>query len=196
MMESEWFEAAKQLKRLRKKAELCRYAHERMRSAACLCRRVTEFVGALLSLLLFGAGLLLYRNADPAYEEWIMLSIVVLPPLALFVQRISRIFGWADKETRCEIAVHLWGQWIREVDFLERQISRISEERARESMYGMEEKYKACMDKTPAIPARNFLGYKSEFRRYRLLSEKIDSADENGLAEIKRKIGGAWGKRS
>lgn len=188
--------AAEQLKRLRNKAELCRYAHERMRSAACCWRRTAEVIGVLLSFALFAAGLALFRNPDLAREETLVLAIVVLPPLALLVRQISRIFGWGDRETRCEVAVHLWGQWIREADFLGRRLSRLSEEKARESMSGAEEKYRACMDKTPTIPARKFLRYKIDFRKQLLLSQKIDNADEDGLAVIERGGGGTWGTRS
>lgn len=190
MTEPEKLEAVRQLKRLRQKAELCRYAHGRMRGEACVRRRLAEIVGALLSLAVCGLGFALYRDPDLAMREMFLLSIVVLPLLGLFVQRVSRIFGWSDMETRCEIAVNLWGQWVREADFLGGKISRLSEEEAEESMRGVEEKYKACMDKTPPIPERNFLRYKADFFKYKMLSETIDNASERELDEIRRKLGG------
>ena len=189
MTEAEQSGAVKQLKRLRRKAELCRHAHERMRDAACFWRGGASILVALLSFLLSALVAMLYREILPGDEKAWLAIVVVLPLLILLVQGVSGAFGWVEKESECAAAIHIWGQWIREADFFEKKIPQISEDALREGMGEMERKYVACMEKTPPIPARKFLRYKVEYRRRRALSEKIDNASEDELAEIGRKLG-------
>ena len=189
MTEAEQSAAAKQLRRLRDKAELCRYSNERMRDAACFWRRATNCFVATLSFMLSVLAAMLYREVIPGAESAWLGIVVILPPLILLVQGVSGIFGWAEQESECAAAIHIWGQWIREADFFEKNIPRLSEDALREGMDEMGRKYVACMEKAPAIPARKFLCYKVGYRQHRAISEKIDNASEDELAKIGRNLG-------
>ena len=177
-----------QLKRLRRKAESCRYAHGRIRTNAKKWRRMVEFIIAVLSLLLSIAGVILYRNIFPDYENITISSMAIVPSLLLFIQTVARIFKWSDKESQSEVAIHVWGQWIRESDFLEKNAHQFSEKELQNHMSDIDKKYIACMEKTPSIPENKFLQYKLDFKKYRLISKKIDDIDENNLTAAKKEI--------
>lgn len=188
MTEAEKSGAIKQLKRLRKKADQCRYANERMRDGAGGWRRASGILTAVLSFLLSLLAVMLYRDLLPGDDNIWLAGVAILPPLILLIQGVGGVFAWADRESECAAAVHIWGQWIREADFFEKKIPHLSEDAAREGMREMERKYTDCMGKAPLIPARKFLRHKIEYRRQRMLSERIDDADENELAEIARHL--------
>lgn len=181
--------AIKQLKRLRKKAEVCRYAHSRLMENARCWRCGAEFAIAILTLLLSVMVVIFYREIFPNLDGCLVIGIGVTPILILFVQHMGRIWRWGEKEESHALAVHIWGMWIREADFFEKKIPHLSEDAVQEGMREMERKYVVCMEKVPLIPARKFLCHKIEYRRQRILSEKIDDADENELAEIARHLG-------
>ena len=189
MTETEQSEVVKQLKRLKNKAELCRYAHEQMRKDACFWRRATSIAVAVLSFFLSVLVIMLYRYILPGDSNAWLVILAVLTPLILLVQSIGSIFGWGEKESQCGTAIHIWGEWIRKADFLEKKIPQISKEVVQEKMAEMEREYVECMGKTPPIPARKFSCYKVEYRQSRMLSEKIDNASDSELADISRELG-------
>lgn len=116
--------------------------------------------------------------------EWVLLLIFVLPLIITVVQALDHtVFRWSDKMARHESAVAIWGDWIREADFLEKYIRRHSDDSANEKMRNMQEKYNACMNNTEQIPSDRFFLYKKKFRAYQLMSRKID---EMSLDEIEQ----------
>ena len=177
-----------QLKRLMRKAELCRYAHGRMMEESRCRRRIVEIIIAVLTCILGGLVAVLYRGISSNHNDWVVLAIAVIPPVLLLTQTIGAIFGFGDQETKCAAAVHIWGQWIREADSLKKIIHSLPLSEAKEKNSNLDEKYIACMKETPPIPNRKFLSYKLCFRKYRTLSEQIDSADESQFPRIKKEI--------
>ena len=196
MNDAEQDGATRQLKRLREKAEFCRYASEQMRDSAYFWRWMTNIAIAILSFALSALVAMLYREILPGDEKAWLAVVVVLPPLVLLIQSVGVVFGWADKEAVYATAIHIWGQWIREADFLGKKIPHLSKDALRDEMDEIGRKYLACMEKAPSIPTRKFLCYKVEYRQQRAMSEKIDNASEDELAEIGRKLGCAKPKKN
>ena len=114
----------------------------------------------------------------------ILSFIFILPLATTLVQALDcTIFQWTHKVARHESAVAIWGDWIREADFLEKRIHQYSSDLANEKMQNIQEKYNGCMGNTEQIPNSKFLIYKKKFRAYVLKSKEID---EMSLEDIDR----------
>lgn len=173
-MTSETEKITKRLKRLKQKAEICRYAHSMEMYRARRLRCAFQIIFAALSLLLAVFTLLGRSEMFSGWTYWLMLFIALIPPLMLFGNNISGIFRWAVSEEAHEIAVYRWGEWIRKsetiVEFPEDGIySKMEEDfsKARQEYY-------ECMEKTPLIPTNKFLRYKREFMKFKQESKEID----------------------
>ena len=162
------------LKKLRKKAELCRFSHSELKANYSRRRDLKEFSVILLSVVLAGLIGFYYRKV---LEGDLILSFIFILPLAItLVQALDHtIFHWTHKAARHESAVAIWGDWIREADFLEKRLHRYASDIADEKMQNMQEKYNSCMGNTEQIPNSKFLEYKKEFRAYVLKSKEIDT---------------------
>jgi len=170
------------LKKLRRKAELCRFCHSELKEKYAKCRNRKEFSIVLLSSISVALIGFYYRGAFK--YEWVLLLIFILPLVITIVQTLDcTVFRWTDKMTRHESAVAIWSVWIREADFLEKRIHRYPDDSADEKMRNMQEKYNACMSNTEQIPSNKFLCYKERFKAYQLRSRKID---EMSLDEIEK----------
>lgn len=170
------------LKKLRKKAEFCRFCHSKLKEKHTKCRNWKEFSVVLLSSISVALIGLYYRGTLMC--EWVSLIIFILPLVITIIQALDHtVFRWTDKMARHESAVAIWGAWIRDADFLEKRIRRHSDDSANEKMRNMQEKYNACMSNTEQIPSDKFLLYKEKFREYQLRSRKID---EMSLDEIEQ----------
>ena len=173
----------KLLKKLRGKAELCRFSHSELKAKYNQWRGLKEFSVVLLSVVLTGLIGFYYRKV---LENDLVLSLIfVLPLVITLVQALDHtIFQWTNKVTRHESAVAIWGDWIREADFLEKNIQKYKEDLADEKMQNMQEKYNACMGNTAQIPNGEFLKYKRKFRAHVLQSQEIDTMS---LDDLKRR---------
>ncbi len=170
------------LKKLRRKAELCRFAHSELKVKYSRCRNLKEFSVTLLSVVLAGLIGFYYRKV---LEGDLILSFIFILPLAItLVQALDQtIFHWTHKAARHESAVAIWGDWIREADFLEKHIHQYASDIAAEKMQNMQEKYNGCMGNAEQIPNSKFLEYKKKFRAYVLRSKEIDTMS---LEDIER----------
>lgn len=175
MTDSPQPDLAQQLKRLRKRAEENRHAHGREFEIARKRRRWFDFAVAVALFALSALTIVLYRNLFPGWDNALMVAIAILPPLMFLVRNVSGIFGFAVSETRHEVAVNLWGEWIRECDFLEKKISVLGQS-AQDRVAVLEAKYITCMDKTPLIPSSRFLSHKKELANNKQAARKIDEA--------------------
>ena len=180
-------EAQKKLGKFKRKAENCRYAHSCLADNIRWWRCFTDIVVAVLTLALSVLVMIFYRTRSSnwemfsGWEDHLAFGIGVLPILILFVQTMGKIFNLAKKETAHDLAIHIWGIWIRDADFFEKTADDPMSEIDREKMSGIQRKYIECMDKTPLIPRKKFLFYKIALRRRMALAEKIDDAQgENG----------------
>ena len=171
------------LKKLRRKGELCRFSHSELKARYSLCRNLKEFSVVLLSVLLIALVNFYYRKMLEG--DWILAFIWILPLGITLIQALDcTVFHWAHKVARHESAVAIWGDWIREADFLEKRIHQHASDLANEKMQNIQEKYNGCMGNTEQIPNDKFLEYKKKFRAYVLKSKKID---EMSLEDIKGK---------
>ena len=170
------------LKKLRSKAELCRFSHSELKTKYNRCRNLKEFLVVLLSVVL--AGLIGFYYRKVLEGDLILSFIFVLPLVITLLQSLDlTIFQWTHKITRHELAVAIWGDWIREADFHEKRIHQYSIDLANEKMQNIQEKYNDCMGNTEQIPNNKFLKYKKKFRAYVLESKEID---EMSLSDIKK----------
>ena len=161
------------LKKLRKKAELCRFSHSELTARYSMCRKLKEFSVVLLSVLLVALINFYYRKI--LVGECILSFLWILPLVTTLLQALDHtVFQWTHKATRHESAVAIWGDWIREADFLEKRIHKHSSDLADEKMENIREKYNGCMGNTEQIPNNTFLKYKKKFRAYVLKSKEID----------------------
>ena len=166
----------KLLKKLRKKADLSRYCHSELKERCRMWRNCKEFMIILLSIsstLLIGFN---YRGLITG--EIISALIFILPSLVIAIQTLdSTLFRWADKVAEHETAVQVWGSWIREADFIEKQLCQSKVESESLGIKNIQEKYNNCMTGTPQIPNSKFLTYKMNFKEHVLKSKMIDSMD-------------------
>ncbi|MGI9249605.1 MAG: hypothetical protein ACR2PR_00160 [Pseudohongiellaceae bacterium] len=167
------------LKNLKQKAELCRYAHSCLAGHARWWRRTMDIVIASLTLVLSVMVVFFYRGTVSEYNTYLIICIGLLPPFIFFTQNLNRIFGWSQKETSHTLAVHVWGMWIRDVDFFIESASDPMSERDREKSTDIQRQYVECMDKTPPIPNKKFLLYKIALTRRVALAKKIDETRDN-----------------
>lgn len=171
------------LKKLRGKAECCRFSHSELKEKYSKLRSWKEFFVVLLSATLIALTGLYYRKIFA--DELILLLIFFLPIVITLVQTLDcTLFQLAHKVARHESAVAIWGDWIREADFLEKRIHHYPNDIADEKMQNIQEKYNSCMGNTEQIPNNKFLKYKKKFRTHVLKSKEID---EMSLAEIEKK---------
>ena len=170
------------LKKLRRKAELCRFAHSELKAKYSRWRDLKEFSVVLLSVSLAGLIGFYYRKV---FEGDLVLSLIFILPLVItLVQALDHtIFKWTHKAARHESSVAIWGDWIREADFLEKRLHQYASDMAGEKMQNMQEKYNGCMGNTEQIPNGKFLEYKKKFRAYVLKSKEIDTMS---LEDIER----------
>lgn len=164
------------LSELRCKAETTRFAHSQEMRGARFWRRGIQVVSAMLSLVLAGLSILARDDKFPDWGYWMMAGMAIIPPLMLFVHNISGIFRWSSREEDHEVAVHIWGAWIRKCDATEAStgvadspLSVVKEECAK-----IRHEYSECMEKTPLIPTSRFLRHKRNFRKYKQKSKDID----------------------
>lgn len=170
------------LKKLRKKAELCRFAHSELKAKYDRCRKLKDFSVVFLSIVLAGLIGIYYRKVLEG--EPILLFIFISPLVITLVQTLDNtVFQWTHKVTRHESAVAIWGDWIREADFIEKRIDQYTSDLMVEKMQNMQEKYNGCMGNTEQIPNGKFLEYKKKFRAYVLKSKEIDTMS---LEDIER----------
>lgn len=168
------------LKKLRRKAELCRFAHAELKGEYAARRNWKEFSVVILSVALVALINFYYRKM--LVGEWVLPFIWFLPLITTVVQALDcTIFRWGHKVARHESAVAIWGDWIREADFLEKRIHQYGSDLADEKMQNMQEKYNRCMGNTEQIPNNKFLKYKKEFRIHLLKSKEIDEMALEGM---------------
>ncbi len=163
----------KLLGKLRRKAELCRFAHSEEKEKFKRYRNWKEFAVVLFSII--SAGLIGFYFRD-VLEGGLVLSTIFIFSLgtALLQALDHTVFQWTHKLARHESAVAIWGVWIREADFVEKRIQRFSSDLMNEKMNNLQEKYNNCMSSTEQIPNNKFLKYKKNFHLYKSQSKELD----------------------
>ena len=182
-MEENDIQSGKELiKKLRSKAELCRFAHSELKEKNRGWRNVKEFSVVLFSII--SAGLIGGQYRGLWEGDWVLLLIFVLPLAIALIQAMDHtVFQWTQKITRHESAVAIWGNWIRESDFVEKQAHLYESKLATEKVHTIQEKYNYCMASTEQIPNSKFLKYKRKFRAYVLTSQEIDTLSLKGIEQ-------------
>ena len=171
------------LKKLRKKAEFCRFSHAELKEKYTRLRNGKEFSVVLLSVV--SAALIGFYFRGILTGDLILSFIFLLPFAITIVQSLDiTIFKWTHRVAQHESSVAIWGDWIREADFLEKRIHQYSSNLEDEKMHNIQEKYNNCMNNTEQIPNSKFLKYKKEFRVRVLKSKKID---EMSLEDLEKK---------
>ena len=183
-MQADYLQSNKELlKKLRKKAELCRFSHSELKEEYAKLRNWKEFSVVLLSVVLVALINFYYRKIFVG--ECILAFLWILPLVTTLIQALDHtVFQWTHKASRHESAVAIWGDWIREADFLEKRIHQHAGDLADEKMQNIQEKYNRCMGNTEQIPNNKFLNFKRKFRAHVLTSKEID---EMSLKDIKGK---------
>ena len=148
-----------------------------------MCLNLKEFSIVLLSVGL--AALIGFYYRKILEDEWILTIVFLLPFVITIAQALDHtVFKWTNKLTGHESAVAIWGDWIREADFLEKCIHQYPSDVANEKVHNIQEKYRGCMNNTEQIPNSKFLKYKMKFRAHILKSKKID---EMSLEDLEKK---------
>lgn len=161
------------LKKLRRKAELCRFAHSEEKEKFKRNRNWKEFTIVLFSII--SAALLGFYFREMLRGDLVLSTIFVLSLAITLLQGLDHtVFQWTHKLARHESAVAIWGGWIREADFLEKRIHQYSSDLADEKMQNLQEKYSSCMSGTEQIPNSKFLKYKKKFYQYVSQSKNLD----------------------
>jgi len=175
----------KLLKKLRKKAEQCRYAHSMLKEKYGACQKWKAF--SITGLSLFSSTVIGAHYRGLIQGEWWQFCIFLIALLIVGLQSLDHtVFCWTQKSVAHEAAVQSWGAWIREADFLEKTISGCPLDVANEKMQSTQEKYIGCMQSTVQIPTKKFLKYKMDFKEFLLKSQKIDSMTLEDIANEKK----------
>ena len=105
------------LKKLRKKAELCRFSHSELKAKYSRWRDLKEFSVVLLSVSLAGLIGFYYRKV---LEGDLVLSLIFILPLIITLVQTSdhTIFKWTHKAARHESAVAIWEIGLERQTFL------------------------------------------------------------------------------
>ncbi len=173
------------LKKLRSKAELCRYSHSELKAHHLKYRNWKEFLILLFSVLLIALINFYYRKILEG--DFILFLLCLLPLLITVLQGLDQtIFQWTCKIAKHESAVAIWGSWLREADFLEKRIQQYESNTLDEKMQHLQEKYNICMCNTEQIPNNKFLKYKKKFKLYVLKSKEIDKVFLHDIEGIKK----------
>ena len=168
------------LKKLKRKAELCRYSHAELKKENTRYRNSKEFAILVLSVVLVALINLYYRKV--LENDFTLVILWVLPLVTTILQGLDcTIFQWTNKVAQHESAIAIWGTWIREADFLEKCIDCYKVDAFNEKIQNIQEKYRNCMDNTEQIPNNKFLKYKKQFRVYLLKSAEIDKMSLENL---------------
>ena len=162
------------LKKLKRKAELCRFSHSELKAEYTKYRNWKELIVLLVSVILVALINIYYKESlNGAY---ILFFIWILPIIITVIQGLDNIvLHWTNKIGSHESAVAIWGHWLRDADFLEKNLQNYEDNIINEKMKNIQEKYANCMDNTTQIPNSKFLKYKTQFRSYRLKSKAIDN---------------------
>lgn len=161
------------LKKLRRKAELCRFAHSEEKEKFKRNRNWKEFTIASFSVI--SAALLGFYFREMLKGDLVLSIIFVLSLVITLLQGLDHtVFQWTHKLARHESAVEIWGGWIREADFFEKRIYQYSSDVVNEKMQNLQEKYSSCMSSTEQIPNSKFLKYKKKFYHYIAQSKNLD----------------------
>ena len=169
------------LKKLKRKAELSRYACSRIKDKNQSCFRIKQFSVVVLSAINALAIGLYFLNVIG--KDWTLMIILVIPIAIVILESLDNtIFRWSDGINRYESGVQGWGSWIREADYVERNASANSKDYDR-LLQECNRKYIECMDRSPQIPGRNFLKYKAELRTKVEKAKKIDQMDLDQLCK-------------
>ncbi len=172
----------KLLKKLSKKADFCRFSHSELKEKYTTCRNWKEFSVVLLSVV--SAALIGFYYRGILEGDWTLSLIFCLPFTIMIVQALDHtVFQWTQKAARHESAVAIWGDWIREADFLEQHILQYSSDLVDEKMHNIQEKYRNCMGSTEQVPNSKFLKYKKKFKIQVLESKKMD---DMSLEDLKK----------
>ena len=170
------------LKKLKQKSELCRYCHSELKEQHVKWRDWKEFSILVLSVFLVALVNLYYRKVLDG--ECVLLLIWTLPLIITIIQGSDHVFRWTYKIAKYESAVAIWGNWIREADFLEKQIPHHENSAIiNEKMKNIQEKYNICMSNTEQIPNNKFLKYKKKFKIHMLKSKEIDNLSLEDINE-------------
>ena len=171
------------LKKLRKKAELCRFSHSELKKEYSSIRNWKEFFILILSVILVALINLYYRKLLEG--DYILILLWTLPLLITILQGLDHtVFQWTSKAGKHESAIDIWGHFLREADFLEKHMHKYKNDIMNEKIQHIQEKYNSCMDNTNQIPNNRFLKYKKQFKTHLLKSKAID---EMSLADIENK---------
>lgn len=166
------------LKKLRRKAELCRFCHSELKTKYTVRRNIKEFSIILFSLFLAGLSGLYYRNI--LIGDHILALIFIIPLVIALIQALDHtIFHWTYKISLHQFSVTIWGNWIRESDLLEKRIDSYSCAEIRGKIESINTKYQNCMENTGQVPNHLFLKYKRKFRYNLLKSKAIDNLELN-----------------
>ena len=162
------------LKKLRKKAELCRFCHSELKAAHSKRRNLKELSIVLLSLSSVAVINFYYREILTG--NWVLVLAWILPLIITIVQALDHtVYRWTNKTARHESAVAIWGDWVREADFLEKRIDRYKSDLVAEKMQNIQAKYNCCMSNTEQIPNSKFLEYKKKFVEHVQRSKELDT---------------------
>ena len=189
---SEEYTPRQQLTNLRHKAELCRYAHGHLYNRyVTLQRCVVIFIAAMSFIMTL--RVLGYFPAFSNWKEWMAIAGIVLSTSILFAQTLSYTLGWREKEVEHATSLKIWGRWIHNARFLQRNMSKYTDTDVEIKMEEMYETYGQCMEQTASIPSDKFLIYKARFKKYIGISQQIDASTQEELDGIisevkKRKI--------
>lgn len=165
------------LKKLRRKAELCRYSHSKLKEKFQYVRNWKELIITLLALL--SAGLIGFYFRGIFSEEVLLFPFIITLFITLLQTLDNTVFKWTQKLARHESAVEIWGWWIREADFVEKFIQEIPENEKKERIENIIGKYGNCMSNTEQIPNNNFLKFKKNHYQMLLKSKELDKMIPN-----------------
>lgn len=171
------------IKNLKRKAEICRFSHSKLKAYHEACARTKTVVTLSLSAILTVVIGLYFRKYFTG--DIVQIVMFILPIIIGLWESLDHVcFRWADNAKQHENAVSVWGAWSRKANsFIE--ISKGQDSVDENKIKALEKQYRKCMDRTPQIPNKKFLKYKCEHYLIIEKAKELDKLSRDDLAKFK-----------
>lgn len=176
-------DAIENIENLKRKAEICRFAHSKLKSFHETWARTKTTVTVSLSSILTVITALYFRQY--LIGDSVQIAMFILPIIIGLWESLDHVcFHWTTNAKLHENAVNVWGAWVRKANsFI--KFAKSQDAVDENKIKALEKQYRKCMNSTPQIPNRKFLKYKCEHYLIKKRAKELDELSCNDLIKFK-----------
>ncbi len=121
-------------------------------------------------------------------DEWTLLPGFLSAVIFIF-SLLPNTLEWNNKIQKRELAIKLWGDWIRESqNFGKTELPQLPREQAQSELKTLNKKYRKIMEETPSIPDSKFIKLKQRHIQKVELSKALDKNPFKSISTLKREL--------